>query len=304
MSQNIFFDYIMSGSNGTKMPRGDKKHILNFNFLLPPLEKQKKISSILSSLDNKIELNNSINKILEEIANTIFKEWFINFNFPDENGKPYKKNGGKIIKSRLGEIPENWSIATIGRYCKIKSGFAFKSSWWKNKGIPVIKIQNVSSENINIEDCSFVDEDKYKLAEMFRVNEGDLLIAMTGATLGKFSIVPKLEKDALVNQRVGKFFLGNEPIKKLPFIYSLLKSNKISNTIISLGKGSAQPNISTSDIENIKIVYPNESIINKYNTYMKDIFIKILNSKEENQKLISIRDSILSKLINGKIRIK
>ena len=271
---------------------------------LPPLEKQKKIASILSSLDDKIELNNRMNKILEEMAQTIFKEWFVNFNFPNKDGKPYKDSGGKMIESELGAIPEGWKVGTIGEYSKVKSGFAFKSSWWIDRGIPVIKIQNVSSENINIEECSFVDEDKYKVAEIFRVNAGDLLIAMTGATLGKFAIVPKLKKDALVNQRVGKFFLGDEPIKKLPFIYSLLKLNLISNMIVSLGTGSAQPNISPTDIENIKIVYPNENILNKYNKYMKDIFIKIINAKDENQKLASIRDTLLPKLMSGEIKIK
>ena len=245
-----------------------------------------------------------MNKILEEMAQTIFKEWFVNFNFPNKDGKPYKDSGGKMIESELGAIPEGWKVGTIGEYSKVKSGFAFKSSWWIDRGIPVIKIQNVSSENINIEECSFVDEDKYKVAEIFRVNAGDLLIAMTGATLGKFAIVPKLKKDALVNQRVGKFFLGDEPIKKLPFIYSLLKLNLISNMIVSLGTGSAQPNISPTDIENIKIVYPNENILNKYNKYMKDIFIKIINAKDENQKLASIRDTLLPKLMSGEIRVK
>ncbi|ASJ20254.1 hypothetical protein BHAMNSH16_00705 [Brachyspira hampsonii] len=271
---------------------------------LPPLEEQKKIASILSSLDDKIELNNRMNKILEEMAQTIFKEWFVNFNFPGEDGKPYKDSGGKMIESELGEIPEGWRVGTIGEYSKVKSGFAFKSSWWIDKGIPVIKIQNVSSENINIEECSFVDEDKYKAAEIFRVNAGDLLIAMTGATLGKFAIVPKLKKDALVNQRVGKFFLGDDPIKKLPFIYSLLKLSSISNIIVSLGTGSAQPNISPTDIENIKIVYPNEDILNKYNQYTEKIFIKIINARDENHKLASIRDTLLPRLMSGEIRVK
>ncbi|MBW5379747.1 restriction endonuclease subunit S, partial [Brachyspira hampsonii] len=265
-------------------------------------EEQKKIASILSSLDDKIELNNRMNKILEEMAQTIFKEWFVNFNFPGEDGKPYKDSGGKMIESELGEIPEGWRVGTIGEYSKVKSGFAFKSSWWIDKGIPVIKIQNVSSENINIEECSFVDEDKYKAAEIFRVNAGDLLIAMTGATLGKFAIVPKLKKDALVNQRVGKFFLGDDPIKKLPFIYSLLKLSSISNIIVSLGTGSAQPNISPTDIENIKIVYPNEDILNKYNQYTEKIFIKIINARDENHKLASIRDTLLPRLMSGEIR--
>ncbi len=279
----------------------------NIKINLPPLAEQKRIASILSALDDKIELNNKTNKILEEMAQTIFKEWFINFNFPNEDGKPYKKIGGEMIDSELGKIPKGWKVGTIGDYAKLKSGFAFKNSWWQNDGIPVIKIQNISSGNLNLEQCSFVSEDKYNIAENFRVNGGDLLITLTGS-LGKFTIVPKLDKDALVNQRVGKFFLGEEPVKKLPFLYGIL--NELKDLIVSLANGSVQQNISPNDVENVKIIFPNDKILNKYNNLMQDIFYKIIFNQRENKKLSNIRDSLLPKLMppngrraDGKIRV-
>lgn len=85
---------------------------------VPPLQEQKAIAAVLSSLDNKIELLREQNKTLEKIAQTLFKEWFIDFNFPDENGKPYKKSGGKMIQSELGEIPEGWELRTIEDICE------------------------------------------------------------------------------------------------------------------------------------------------------------------------------------------
>ncbi|WP_193376819.1 restriction endonuclease subunit S, partial [Brachyspira hyodysenteriae] len=94
---------IKASVSGTAVPILNKSDFSNLEFKIPNLEKQKKIASILSSLDDKIELNNRMNKILEETAQTIFKEWFINFNFPNEEGKPYKKSGGKMIESELGE---------------------------------------------------------------------------------------------------------------------------------------------------------------------------------------------------------
>ena len=199
---NYYKSKIVNIQTGTVFGAISKDNILNFKVSIPQSEKEQKyIASILSSFDDKIELNNKTNKILEEMAQTIFKEWFINFNFPNEDGKPYKKSGGEMIDSELGKIPKGWKIGTIGDYAKLKSGFAFKNSWWQNDGIPVIKIQNISSGNLNLEQCSFVSEDKYNIAENFRVNGGDLLITLTGS-LGKFTIVPKLDKDALVNQRV------------------------------------------------------------------------------------------------------
>lgn len=101
----------------------------------------------------------------------------------------------------------------IGNYCSVKSGFAFKSSWWTNSGIRVIKIGSINQDNLNLSECSYVDQDKVDKAKDFIVGAGDLLIAMTGATIGKFAMVPYSSEILLVNQRVGKFFLGDNPVK-------------------------------------------------------------------------------------------
>lgn len=302
-----FFYYLLKNNiskllqyaSGTTFMELNATNLKSIEFYIPEIKEQKRIASILSALDDKIELNNKTNKILEEMAQTIFKEWFINFNFPNEDGKPYKKSGGEMIDSELGKIPKGWKVGTIGDYAKLKSGFAFKNSWWQNDGIPVIKIQNISSGNLNLEQCSFVSEDKYNIAENFRVNGGDLLITLTGS-LCKFTIVPKLDKDALVNQRVGKFFLGEEPVKKLPFLYGIL--NELKDLIVSLANGSVQQNISPTDVENVKIIFPNDKILNKYNNLMQDIFYKIIFNQKENEKLSNIRDSLLPKLMTPKGR--
>ena len=240
---------------------------------LPPLDEQKRIADVLSALDDKIEINNKINENLEAQAQAIFKQWFVDFEFPDEEGKPYKSNGGKFIDSELGEIPEGWRLGSIGDYCKVRSGFAFKSSWWlddnfKEDKVKVIKIKCIDNSQINLNDCSFVSSDKCELAREFLVNEGDLVIAMTGATLGKFAIIPKLDEKLLVNQRVGKFFLGVKPIEKMPFLHLTLKQDRVYNEIVNKGQGSAQPNISSSDIENVEIVFPNEEILCDFNSKM------------------------------------
>lgn len=310
-----FFYYLLKNNiskllqyaSGTTFMELNATNLKSIEFYIPEVKEQKRIASIFSALDDKIELDNKTNKILEEMAQTIFKEWFINFNFPNEDGKPYKKSGGEMIDSELGKIPKGWKVGTIGDYAKLKSGFAFKNSWWQNDGIPVIKIQNISSGNLNLEQCSFVSEDKYNIAENFRVNGGDLLITLTGS-LGKFTIVPKLDKDALVNQRVGKFFLGEEPVKKLPFLYGIL--NELKDLIVSLANGSVQQNISPTDVENVKIIFPNDKILNKYNNLMQDIFYKIIFNQRENKKLSNIRDSLLPKLMtpngrraDGEIRV-
>lgn len=147
-----------------------------------------------------------------------------------------------------------------------------------------------------------MSEDKIILAKDFLVKGGDLLIAMTGATIGKFTIVPSVKEQLLVNQRVGKFFLGDNPIRKLPFLYLLLRQESIINEIINRGQGSAQPNISPSDIETIDIVLPTTTI-DIFNNKMQAIFSNLIRITAENQTLATLRDTLLPKLMNNEICI-
>lgn len=274
LADDEFFKYSMTTSKGTKMPRGDKNSIMNYPIKLPPLPTQQKIAAILSSLDDKIELNNKINTNLEQQAQALFKNWFVD---------KYEKEG------------------TIGDYCAVKSGFAFKSAWWQDEGTKVIRIGDIEQGCLNLETCAHVATDKIEVAKDFIVQGGDLVIAMTGATIGKFSMIPKTQEPILVNQRVGKFFLGNNPIEKVPFIYCTLKQEEVITEFINRGQGSAQPNISTGDILSIPCWIPNKNEIDNFNKTIQPMFETIISNQEENRKLSGLRDSLLPKLMNGEI---
>ena len=237
---------------------------------------QKKIAALLSSLDDKIELNNRINDNLEQQAQAIFKSWFVD---------KYERNG------------------IIGDYCTVKSGFAFKSSWWQEEGTKVIRIGDIEQGYLNLETCAHVAKDKVEIAKDFIVKGGDLVIAMTGATIGKFSVIPKTKNIILVNQRVGKFFLGNKPIEKVPFIYCTLKQDEVITEFINRGQGSAQPNISTGDIISIPCWIPNQEAISCFNKTVQPMFETIISNQEENQNLSDIRDSLLPKLMSGELNV-
>ena len=191
----------------------------------------------------------------------------------------------------------------IGDYCTLKSGFAFKSKWWQDCGVPVVKIGSINQDYLNLSDCSYVSEDKIALAKDFIVSGGDLLIAMTGATIGKFTMVPKTSETILVNQRVGKFFLGNNPIDRIPFIYSTLKQPEIISEVINRGQGSAQPNISAADILSIPCVIPKSTEINDYNQQASPMFELIINNQFENLVLAQTRDALLPQLMSGELDI-
>ena len=191
----------------------------------------------------------------------------------------------------------------IGNYCTVKSGFAFKSSWWAKIGVKVLKIGSINQDNLNLLECSYVDEDKVDKAKDFVVKAGDLLIAMTGATIGKFAMVPYSSEVLLVNQRVGKFFLGNNPLEKLPFIYCTLKQPEVYDEIVNRGQGSAQPNISASDIMRIPCVIPSQEAINNFNDAAQPLFDLIISNQQENQQLSTLRDTLLPKLMSGELDV-
>ena len=263
----------MVGSSGRQRVQTDV--VKGIEVELPTLDEQRKIGSLLKILDDKIAVNNEINENLLEQALTMYA---IQFAALDRNG-------------------------CIGDYCSVKSGFAFKSSWWTTTGVKVIKIGSINQDNMNLSECSYVDEDKINKAKDFKVNAGDLLIAMTGATIGKFAMVPYSSDTLLVNQRVGKFFLGNNPVEKLPFIYCTLKQPDVYYEIVNRGQGSAQPNISASDIMSIPCVIPSKEAINKFNKTIQPLFDLIISNQRENHHLSTFRDSLLPKLMSGEIDV-
>lgn len=267
---------LLNRESGTVFGSVNKNDIESLMVNIPDPDVQRRIAGVLGALDDKIELNNKINQNLESQAQTLFNE----------------------------QILKNTTLGKIGDYCSLKSGFAFKSSWWKDSGIKVIKIKNIEVSGLNLKDCSFVSDDKITLAKDFIVKGGDLLIAMTGATIGKFTIVPYVDEILLVNQRVGKFFLGDNPLKRLPFIYCTLKQPEIVSEIINRGQGSAQPNISGNDIMSISCIYPNNSVIEEFNNICKPYFEKIITNQYENMKLSAIRDALLPKLMSGEIDVE
>ena len=243
--------------------------------MIPDKYTQKKIVSFLNCIQGKLDINEAINRNLLEQAISVFKEKIWS---KDKNG-------------------------TIGDYCIMKSGFAFKSSWWTDEGVKVIKIGDINQDNLSLSTCSHVDEDKVEKAGDFSVKAGDLVLAMTGATIGKFAMVPERSETILVNQRVGKFFLGEEPLKKVPFIYCTLKMDDVYSEVIGRGQGSAQPNISANDVMTIPCVIPTDIEIDEFNEFAEPIFASIVKNQNENEKLANLRDSLLPKLMSGELDV-
>lgn len=253
---------------------------------------QRRIGVILSTYDSLIENNTKRIRLLEKMAENLYKEWFVRFRFPGHE-KVEMENG----------LPKGWSIIKIKELSNIKSGFAFKSEWFTDAGCRVAKIKDIGGVLMDTSDLSYVSEDNCKKAEKFILREGDLTIALTGATIGKISIVPKHRGLIYTNQRLGKFFNGDNPIENLPFLYCLFAQDIMVQDIMNLSNSSsAQPNISPEQIGNIKFK-GNMDLIKRYNEVAKGFFQEILSLHEMNQNLARQRDLLLPRLMSGKLEV-
>lgn len=275
---------------GASIPSMTQKTYNSMKIFLPSLLIQQKIASILSTYDTLIENNNRRIRLLEQMAENLYKEWFVRFRFP---GHEKLENG----------LPKEWDIR-IKDLTQLKSGYAFKSSWFVDEGEAIAKIKDIGETIMDTSSFSYVSKDNCIKAEKFLLTEGDLTIALTGATIGKISIVPKHKGNIYTNQRLGKFFLGKNPIEKLPFLYCLFKQKAMVSNIINLSNSSsAQPNISPEQIENIKILGDKE-VINSFNKACKHIFSIILSIHSQNTLLTRQRDLLLPRLMSGKLEVK
>lgn len=273
----------------------------NIDILVPDITKQEEIVDEYNVIKNRMNLNNNLINKLEETAQAIYKQWFVDFEFPDENGNPYKSSGWEMeFCSELEkEVPKRWRVWKIWDYSKVKSWFAFKSENWTNEWIPVIKIWSISNNTIDFSSLDYVD---YKIWEKELNNsakEWDVVIAMTWATIWKIWLVPKIKDYFLVNQRVWLFDLGNNPLSKAPYLYMILLDENTQNEIMNVWWDSAQANISNIQIEKIKIIFWGEKIINNFNNLLFWVFRTISNKNSENENLWKMKDLILSKMASG-----
>lgn len=296
LQNNTFQSFISTNASGTTIKNVNLGLIREYRFEAPiDIAIQQRIGFILSSIDEKIENNLNTNRTLEEIARTIFKEWFVNFNYPNADG------GRK--HSEFGEIPSDWAVFGIGEVCYVQNGYAFKSNDFKEEGeVGIIKIKNINGNVVDIEKTDFVDANVVeRLDKKFKIESGSLLIAMTGAEVGKIGLVPLTEKNLWLNQRVGMFkekiAYGNL------FMYLLLSSDTYQTNIQNSALGSAQPNISASAIESIRAIIPTADLIEAFGKIVNPMFEKILDNLSENETLKVTRDSLLPKLMSGEIDV-
>ncbi|HEM3707219.1 TPA: restriction endonuclease subunit S [Streptococcus suis] len=264
---------------------------------LPPLEEQKAIAHILSTLDDKIEVNNQINKTLENMAQAIFKQWFVDFEFPNEDGEPYRSSGGEMVESELGMIPKGWEVKKVEQVTKIIRGASPRpiQDFIRDEGIPWVKISDASSSNTRFISSTkeFIKEEGRKKSREVKVGT---LILSNSATPG----IPMIMKiDACVHDGWLIFDEFREVTKE--YMFHFLTENRIG--ILSLSNGSVFRNLKTDILKNYKIIIPSRDVVVRVDNIFKSINNSIDNIENQITTLTKIRDGLLTKLMSGEIRV-
>ncbi len=287
---------------GTSQPKLPIYGVQDIKIPVLPLNEQDEIVSTLSSLDDKIEVNNQINKTLENMAQAIFKQWFVDFEFPNEDGEPYRSSGGEMVESELGMIPKGWEIVEL---CNIvlenRRGFA--PSYNKNDiGIPVINQRCIRNHTIIEEAVKYHDNEVKKASEDVYHKPFDVLINSMGVgTLGRVSQVSKVEEERIVHSCITILRANKDIIE--PIILGHMIKN-LEAVIEMMGTGSTgQTSLNNKNLGMLKVVLPPISIQNEISVLLTKFLNKIDQNNIESNKLVQIRDSLLPKLMSGEIRV-
>lgn len=281
MANQEFIDLAVSGSSGTRMPRANWTYLENTEWLVPSLDNQRAIVKILSDLDAKIELNYQMNKTLESIAQALFKRWFV-------DRADSKWGGGK-----LGDICEKITKGTTPT--TLKKGFV-------EKGINFIKVESIDDCGIFLSDkFAHIDSDTNLLLSRSIIQENDILYTIAG-TVGRSVVVTPEVLPANTNQAVAIIRLKNKSLY-LSYVRLLLKTSSISEKFQSQVIHAVQPNLSLGVISDTEIVIPDEKALNKFNKQVNSVFQEIRQNTIQTSILSEIRDSLLPRLMSGKIRV-
>ena len=302
LTQPTITDYIgnIADTAVSAYPSINPSDLSSLCFMFPDHAIQKTIADIWNNYDRKIELNRAINQNLEAMAKQLYDYWFVQFDFPNEEGNPYKSSGGAMVwnEELKREIPQGWSNMSIGDYAPCKSGYAFKSKDFGDKGLSVIKIGNIQENyTLDMTDSQCIDLFNKTL---FLAKRYDLVIAMTGATIGKFAIS---QSNYWVNQRVGRFDLGDRPLLRLGFLFNSLKQEYFREQVFQIASGCAQPNISAEQIDSISILKPNDVILNQFNKLCEPLLELQSENYLQIEELTKQRDELLPLLMSGQVSV-
>ncbi|OMD35121.1 MULTISPECIES: restriction endonuclease subunit S [Paenibacillus] len=285
---------------GSANPTLNRNHVHPISVNWPVLKVQREIVGILEALDEKIEINNAINKNLEEVAQAIFKRWFVDFEFPNENGEPYKTSGGEFEESELGSLPKGWKFGLLSELGEIAGGSTPSKNndeYYTNQGIPWITPKDLSINKNKYISRGQIDITKkgFKNSSTRLLPKGTVLFS-SRAPIGYMAI----SKNEVTTNQGFKSIIPSKHVGS-EFIYYLLKYN--TDNIESRASGSTFKEISGGEMKRVPVLIPSLDTIAHFNNIIQSSGSLIEKCERENESLVLIRDTVLPKLMSGEIRV-
>jgi type I restriction enzyme S subunit len=298
-------------NNGSAQPNLSVGELQKVKIPLPSKAIQLEIASILNCFDDQITLLRETNTTLENIAQSIFKSWFVDFDpvrAKSEGKLPEGMNEATAAlfpeafeETAMGRVPVGWQISSLSSVATFQNGYAFKSSDWIEQGHPVIKIGNVKSLLIDFDGCSFVSPKTVVDLDRFKLIRGDLLVGMTGY-VGETGLVTRSEVAGYLNQRVGRL-ATSKGLDDLGFLFAAVRQAEFKAYAESQSHGSAQANVSGAELMKFSVVKPSAQVLEVFNQIVGKLIEKILNNYEKVNSLVNLRDILLPRLISGQLLV-
>ena len=282
---------LSAGAQQTKIRHTSPGKIKDCIVWLPPLTEQKRIGQLLSTIDRKIALNRAINHNLEAMAKQLYDYWFVQFDFPDDNGNPYKSSGGKLVwnEKLKREVPEGWKVKSIFEELSVQYGFPFSTELFveEQTDIPVVRIRDILSNSIS----AYTTE---QIGERYRLHEKDLLIGMDG----NFHMNYWSGNNSFLNQRSVRLrAVNNSSVSIIQARYDIephIKAKELR------AKGSTVGHLSDKDLKGLFILVPS---IKELRITLDSLLNKIIRNRIEITKLTELRDQLLPLLMNGQVSV-
>lgn len=294
LSDNNFFNYSTVTSKGTKMPRGSKNAIMKYWVPDLDLPTQKKIADILSSYDELIKANNERIELLEQVAQELYKEWFVRFRFPGYENTKFENR-----------IPEGWNVVKLGDYVEIKGGKRLpegKTLCVETTEHPYIRIRDITaSKFISLTNSfEYIDNKTFDIIHRFTVNANDILISIVG-TIGAIACVGKSLNGANLTENCVK--LVNVRHFTNSYLYHFFNSDAGKGAIQAGIVGATQPKLPLYNIKRIKLLKPNTDLIVAFTKMIEPIDQEIMTLMDKSRNLTAQRDMLLPRLMSGKLEV-
>ena len=296
--QDSFFDYVMQGAKGSKMPRGDKEQILRYE--MPILScSEESIGTFFLNLDQKIRLNEQINQNLETMAKQLYVYWFVQFDFPNEEGKPYKSSGGEMVwnEKLKREIPKGWNVIHLGKLCSFRNGINYAKDEI-GAPFPIVNVRNISSSTILLDGEDF-DEITVpsKKAENYILTDKDIVIARSGCP-GSTRLLQHPNNTLFCG-----FIICCTPNDSGMRSYLTYILKGLEGTSATTSGGSILQNVSQDTLKSLWVILPQMDVLKQFDKMMNTLLNQMYSNLMNTKKLTKQRDELLPLLMNGQVLV-